>query len=54
MYWPGQVFAFPLQTFLAKYKKWYVLVGIDMYSECIGIYPYVFYGGLLVCIGRYW
>ena len=35
---------FPVQTFSAKYKKWYVLVGIDMYCVCIGMYLYVFYG----------
>ena len=35
---------FPVQTFSTKYKKWYVLVGINMYCVCFGMYPYVFYG----------
>ena len=48
MYW--QVFVstvFPVQMFSAKYKKWYVLVGVDKSCECIGMYPYVFYGVLV-------
>ena len=36
-----------------KYKKWYVLISIDMYCVCIGMYPYVLYGAQGVCIGRY-
>ena len=39
--------------FSAKYKKWYVLVSIDMYCVCIGMYLYVLYGAQGVCIGRY-
>ena len=39
--------------FSAKYKKWYVLVSINMYCVCIGMYLYVLYGAQGVCIGRY-
>ena len=52
--WAASRIQVPLQTFSAKYKKWYVLpvmVGIDMYCVCIGIYPCVFYGAQRVCIG---
>ena len=46
---------FPVQKFKFsdKYKNWYVLVGIDMYCVCVGMYPYVFYGAQGVCIGSY-
>ena len=34
--------------FSAKYKKWYVLVSIDMYCICIGMYLYVLVLGFSV------
>ena len=49
---------FPVLMFSAKFKKWYVLISIDMYCVCIGIYPFILYGAAApraqgVCIGGY-